>query len=140
RIDHIIENIESITNDANELVAEANQIIHKPEVNRIIRNVDHTLASVRRAIDPILADVRSATCTVDDLLDMIGRPRRDERRTPIHQVSGMSEQVSTAIADAQHIVSHIREGRGTVCAVLMDEELYDDIQEMVRDLKHNPWN
>jgi len=21
----------------------------------------------------------------------------------------------------------------------MDEEIYDDIQEMLRDLKHNPW-
>jgi phospholipid/cholesterol/gamma-HCH transport system substrate-binding protein len=21
----------------------------------------------------------------------------------------------------------------------MDEELYDDLQELVRDLKHNPW-
>jgi phospholipid/cholesterol/gamma-HCH transport system substrate-binding protein len=139
RIDHIIENIESITNDANELVAEANEIIHKPEVDRIIRNVDHTLASVRRDIDPILADVRSATGKVDDLLDMIGPQQQEEIRTTIHDVSEMTEQVSTTIADAQHIVSHIREGRGTVGAVLMDEELYDDIQEMVRDLKHNPW-
>jgi len=21
----------------------------------------------------------------------------------------------------------------------MDEEIYDDVQEMLRDLKHNPW-
>jgi len=21
----------------------------------------------------------------------------------------------------------------------MDEEIYDDLQEMIRDLKHNPW-
>jgi phospholipid/cholesterol/gamma-HCH transport system substrate-binding protein len=139
RIDHIIENIEHITDDANELVAEANQIIHKPEVDRIIRNVDHTLASVRRDIDPILADVRSATGKVDDLLDMVGPQQQEEIRTTIHEVSEMTEQVSATIADAQHIVSHIREGRGTVGAVLMDEELYDDIQEMVRDLKHNPW-
>jgi phospholipid/cholesterol/gamma-HCH transport system substrate-binding protein len=23
--------------------------------------------------------------------------------------------------------------------VVMDEQLYDDLQELVRDLKHNPW-
>ena len=22
---------------------------------------------------------------------------------------------------------------------VMDEQIYDDVQEMVRDLKHNPW-
>jgi phospholipid/cholesterol/gamma-HCH transport system substrate-binding protein len=26
-----------------------------------------------------------------------------------------------------------------VGAVVMDEALYDDIQELARDLKHNPW-
>ena len=35
--------------------------------------------------------------------------------------------------------AHVRAGRGTVGALLMDEEIYDDLQEMVRDLKHNPW-
>ncbi len=37
------------------------------------------------------------------------------------------------------IVSHIKKGEGTVGALVMDEEIYDDVQEMVRDLKHNPW-
>ena len=40
---------------------------------------------------------------------------------------------------AEEIVTHIRQGRGTVGAMLMDEEIYDDVQEMLRDLKHNPW-
>ncbi len=139
RIDHIVENIESITNEANGLVGEANEIIHRPEVDRIVRNVDHTLASVRRDIDPILADARSATAKVDDLLDMVGPQQQEEIRSTIHEVSEMTEQISSTVDDAQQIVSHIREGRGTVGAVLMDEELYDDITEMVRDLKHNPW-
>ena len=28
---------------------------------------------------------------------------------------------------------------GSVGALVMDEAIYDDLQEMVRDLKHNPW-
>ena len=24
-------------------------------------------------------------------------------------------------------------------SLVMDEAIYDDVQEMVRDLKHNPW-
>jgi phospholipid/cholesterol/gamma-HCH transport system substrate-binding protein len=139
RIDHIIENIEAITTDANELVSEANKVIHRPEINRMIRNADHTLASVRRDIDPILTDVRSATAKVDDLLDMVGPQQQEEIQSTIHEVSELTEQISATVTDAQQIVSHVREGRGTVGAVLMDEELYDDIQEMVRDLKHNPW-
>jgi phospholipid/cholesterol/gamma-HCH transport system substrate-binding protein len=42
-------------------------------------------------------------------------------------------------SDASEILSHVKRGKGTVGAVVMDEQLYDDLQELVRDLKHNPW-
>ena len=41
--------------------------------------------------------------------------------------------------DAQAIASGVRRGKGTVGALVADEQLYDDLQELVRDLKHNPW-
>ena len=44
-----------------------------------------------------------------------------------------------AMRDARVIVAHVRRGRGSVGALVMDEQLFDDLQEMARDLKHNPW-
>ena len=41
--------------------------------------------------------------------------------------------------DAETIVGQMKRGKGTVGALMMDEQLYDDLQEMVRDVKHNPW-
>lgn len=139
RIDHIIENVESITNEVNELTAGANRIVNGPQVNRIIRNVDHTLASVARDIDPILADARSIADKVDTLLDTIGPQQQQEIQRVIHNGDELVARANDITEDAGAIVTHIREGRGTVGAILMEEELYDDIQEMVRDLKHNPW-
>lgn len=139
RIDHIVENVESITNETNQLMAGANRLVNGPQVQRIVRNVDHTLASVSRDIDPILADARSITGKVDDVLDMIGPQQQQEIQTAIHDGSELVSRANRITEDAGAIVTHIREGRGTVGAILMEEELYDDIQEMVRDLKHNPW-
>jgi phospholipid/cholesterol/gamma-HCH transport system substrate-binding protein len=139
RIDHIVENVESITNEVNELTAGANRLVNGAQVQRIVRNVDHTLASVSRDIDPILADARSITNKVDDLLDMVGPQQQTEIQTAIHDGSELVTRANNITEDAGAIVTHIREGRGTVGAILMEEELYDDIQEMVRDLKHNPW-
>lgn len=139
RIDHIVENVESITNETNQLMAGANRLVNGPQVARIVRSLDHTLASVSRDIDPILADARSITGKVDDLLDMIGPQQQQEIQTAIHDGSELVSRANRITEDAGAIVTHIREGRGTVGAILMEEELYDDIQEMVRDLKHNPW-
>jgi len=41
--------------------------------------------------------------------------------------------------DAQAIVAHMKAGRGTVGQLVMDEALFDDLQELIRDLKQNPW-
>ncbi|HEU5077514.1 MAG TPA: MCE family protein, partial [Polyangiaceae bacterium] len=41
--------------------------------------------------------------------------------------------------EAQSLIAHVRRGEGTVGALVMDEAVYDDLQEMLRDLKHNPW-
>jgi phospholipid/cholesterol/gamma-HCH transport system substrate-binding protein len=49
------------------------------------------------------------------------------------------DKANTMANDAQYMVTQMRKGRGTVGALLMDEQLFDDLQEMVRDLKHNPW-
>ena len=33
----------------------------------------------------------------------------------------------------------VESGEGSIGAFLKDEELYDDLRELIRDLKHNPW-
>ena len=47
--------------------------------------------------------------------------------------------VRLAANDAKAISAHVRRGRGSVGALVMDEQLFDDLQELMRDLKHNPW-
>lgn len=131
-IDRIIENVVTISDEANELVANANKIVSGPRVSRIVRNVDETMMTVNREIDPIIKDVKSITGKVDDALDVIGPEQRD-------QVKSILKSGETIASDAEKMVAHIREGRGTVGAILMDEAMYDDIQELIRDLKHNPW-
>jgi len=41
--------------------------------------------------------------------------------------------------DVESVVARVRRGEGTVGALLIDEEVYDDLKELLRDLKHNPW-
>ena len=54
-------------------------------------------------------------------------------------VAELAARANAMTADAQQIVAHVKKGEGTVGALVMDEAVYDDVQEMVRDLKHNPW-
>jgi phospholipid/cholesterol/gamma-HCH transport system substrate-binding protein len=70
----------------------------------------------------------------------VGDAKEQERiRKALGDLAQLAERANATAADAQAIVSHIKTGKGTVGALVMDEEIYDDMQEMIRDLKHNPW-
>lgn len=131
RLDRVMENIETATTQTNELLTTANDTMNG-RVQRVLRNLDTTLARVSQDIDPIMSEVRSLTTKADDAMDTLG----PEQRQQIQEILAEAEQ---SVNDARAIVAHIRSGRGTVGAFLMDEEVYDDVQEMLRDLKHNPW-
>jgi len=131
RLDRVMENIETATSQTNELLTVANDTMNG-RVQRVLRNLDTTLARVNRDIDPLMSDVRSLATKADDAMDALG----PEQRQQIQEILAEAER---SVTDAREIVAHIRSGRGTVGAFLMDEEVYDDVQEMLRDLKHNPW-
>ena len=139
RIDRIMQNIETATDQTNDLLGNANELITGPRVQRTLRNVDGITSSLNRDIDPLLADARSIATKVDDLLDMLGQEQQEQIQRTIANVSDISDRATGITRDAEQIATHIRQGRGTVGAMLMDEEIYDDVQEMLRDLKHNPW-
>ena len=74
------------------------------------------------------------------MAEALASPDQLERYKKItRDVSDTTGHAKIAAADAQAVVSHIKRGRGTVGALVMDEAVYDDLQEMLRDLKHNPW-
>jgi phospholipid/cholesterol/gamma-HCH transport system substrate-binding protein len=140
RVERIITNLETTTAEAARLVTGARaQYVDGEEVRRIVRNLDRALSTVAREIDPLLSDARSALRRVDETMATIGPEERERIRRTIENAERLSAQARATVGDAQAIVAHVRRGEGTVGAMLMDEELYDDVQEMIRDLKHNPW-
>ena len=139
RLDNILANVERATEQTNEVLDGANGLVNGARLQRTMRNLDSTLASVARDIDPILRDVRSMAENGSGAVEAFGPQQQEEIRTAINEASELAETANATIADARGIVGHIREGRGTVGGLVMDEEIYDDIQEMLRDLKHNPW-
>ena len=139
RVDRIIAHVETASEEAAGLMTSAHSTIDGPRVQRVIDNLDRTLALVAAELEPILTDARAATSQINTTLATVGpRERADIQRT-IHNAADLAERANATLGDAQEVVAHMRAGRGSVGALMMDEELYDDLQEMVRDIKHNPW-
>jgi phospholipid/cholesterol/gamma-HCH transport system substrate-binding protein len=88
----------------------------------------------------MLKDAREALANLNRLSATVGDPQEQEKiRKTLTDIAQLAERANATASDAEAIVNHIKSGKGTVGALVMDEEIYDDMQEMVRDLKHNPW-
>jgi phospholipid/cholesterol/gamma-HCH transport system substrate-binding protein len=137
QINAIINNLVAVTDNGNKLlVSVKDNYVEGPQAKRIMSNLDRTLTATSQNTAPLLQDARGV---INDARDVLGPEQRQKIKSAISDAQALASSANTTLADAKQIVGHMKRGEGTVGALLMDEEIYDDVQEMLRDLKHNPW-
>lgn len=141
RINRIVINLEALSAEANTLTSHARtNYVDNPKIARTIDNIDKLSADLQRDSGPMIKDAREAVANLNRASKVIGGEEEQAKlKKTIDEVAQLAARANATAADAQSIVSHIKKGNGTVGALVMDEAIYDDVQEMVRDLKHNPW-
>ena len=141
RINRIVENLEALSVEANTLTSHARtNYVDNPKIARTIDNIDKLTTELQRDSGPMIKDAREAVANLNRASKVIGGEEEHAKlKKTIDDVAQLAARANATTADAQSIVQHIKKGNGTVGALVMDEAIYDDVQEMVRDLKHNPW-
>jgi phospholipid/cholesterol/gamma-HCH transport system substrate-binding protein len=141
RINRTIQNVEALSVEANQLTKDARvQYVDNPKIKRTIDNVDRLAADVQRDSGPLLKDAKESLANLNRVSATVGTPEESAKlKKMLEDIAQLAVRANATAADAQSIVQHIKTGKGTVGALVMDEAVYDDVQEMVRDLKHNPW-
>jgi phospholipid/cholesterol/gamma-HCH transport system substrate-binding protein len=140
-LDTIAENVEKITVDADDLVRGAKgKFVENPQIDRILASAEQVSGDAARDLPPILADGKVAIAGARRVAETVGDPKEQAKiKQALDDVAVVASRAKTMTGDASEILAHVKRGKGTVGAVVMDEQLYDDLQELVRDLKHNPW-
>jgi phospholipid/cholesterol/gamma-HCH transport system substrate-binding protein len=141
RIERIIANVEETTVETKQLVHDARvNYVDSPKLLETVDNIDKLTGDIKRDSEPMLKDAREALANLNRVSATVGDPAQQEKiRKVLTDVEQLAERANAAAGDAQAIVTHIKKGHGTIGGFVMDEEIYDDVQEMIRDLKHNPW-
>jgi phospholipid/cholesterol/gamma-HCH transport system substrate-binding protein len=102
-------------------------------------NIEALTALVRREAAPLLARAMKALDGVDALTAVVGPGERDKLKRALDELVALAAKVDRVASDAQSLVADVRRGKGTAGALLVDPQVYDDLKELVRDLKRNPW-
>lgn len=113
--------------------------VDNPRIERTLRNLDSTTTLLAQHDDELLNDFNRTLDLANETLETIGPEQREQIREAITDLSEIADDANSTMSDVEAVVARVRRGEGTVGALLMDEEVYDDLKELLRDLKHNPW-
>ena len=144
KLDGIVSNVETLSKDARETVTAARErYVDGPQVTRIMNNVERVTDALPPLIEDSRAVAQDAKAVAKDAKTLSAALAADDQIARYRRITGdMQDTMAMAkltATEAQSLLAHMRRGEGTVGALVMDEAIYDDLQEMLRDLKHNPW-
>ena len=141
KLDHIVSNAETLSTTAVEtLKAARERYVDGPQIKHILDNVQHGSEIAAHDLGPLVSDGRELVGDVKKITRVFASEQELARVEGMTRDLGdAAKSAKSAAADAQTLVSRVKQGHGTAGALLRDEALYDDLSELVRDLKHNPW-
>ncbi len=141
RLDTIVANVETLSVQSNELLTAARrQYVDNPRIHNIIQNLETSSVAVRKELPPLLSESRALVGDVNHVADVLGSEEQLQRYTELTvDARDLAKNANHAAKGANLVLEDIRAGKGNLGAFLADEAVYDDLQELLRDLKHNPW-
>jgi phospholipid/cholesterol/gamma-HCH transport system substrate-binding protein len=149
KLDKVADNVVKMSEEGVSLVQGAKaKYVENPQIDRVLQNAETISASgaksvpalLEKDVPAILGKTRQTVEGIDKLVQVFTSPEELARMKAIlANVETTTQSAKVAAADAEVIASHVRKGKGSVGALVMDEQLFDDLQELARDLKHNPW-
>ncbi len=134
-VEVLTEKLERISGDIETIAAGLSEVIGNPEtregVGEIVQNVRHLTGNLdqlandyRREVDALLAGVARVTEGMGDLLQRTG----DAVEGELAGVHEATERLNATLASLQEIVDGVREGRGTLGALVVDDEPIRQVQ------------
>ena len=141
KLDRIVDNVDKLSTEAEGTMKAARErYIDGPQVTRIFNDVERSSKVLAENLPPIVEDGRKV---LSDTKKITGKISTDEQLARLdsmtRDLADASGRAKGLAQDAEGLMKHVKEGKGTVGALVMDEAVYDDLQELIRDLKHNPW-
>jgi phospholipid/cholesterol/gamma-HCH transport system substrate-binding protein len=139
-IGRLLGNVDALSKQAADLLASIKSGVgDASELRKTLGNIEGISASIKRDIDPLIAKAKKALDGVDRVTSVVGPGEREKLQKALDQLVVVGDKAEKMTSDAQSLVADIKKGKGTAGALLVDPQIYDDLKELVRDLKRNPW-
>ncbi|HMY58543.1 MAG TPA: MlaD family protein [Pseudomonadota bacterium] len=136
----LLTDLDRLTAETAELVAKLDKGVGTgEELHKTLANIESISTELKTELAPLLQKTKRALDGVGDVAQLLGPEEKKKLQRSLDDLLVLSGKVSQVAGDAQSLLSDVRRGKGTVGALIVDQQIYDDLKELTRDLKRNPW-
>lgn len=130
------EHLESAAARADRLLATLSDAIGDgADVRATLANARRATDALARTLGPIAGPLRETLAEVRQLIGSL-QGVGGELQAGLDEAMG---RVAVLATSAEQLLARIHDGRGTVGALLADQEIYDDLREFLKEIKRHPW-
>jgi phospholipid/cholesterol/gamma-HCH transport system substrate-binding protein len=106
----------------------------------LVEQTRDAVGVVQREVPPVAARSSQALATLQALGDKANRAMDANALDGImHDTKAAAQHLEQLSADAERVMKGVRRGEGTLGGFVQDPQLYDDVKELLRDVKQHPW-
>ncbi len=153
-VDSTLQNLEITTNEAASFLAALNAAIGEDgqRLDGIVSDAETTVRNARgissrlsgqiNQLDPILGDVAEVASDAREITDSTRRLLVDNEGrivASIENVETATENFQLLSDDAVTLMTNVSDGEGTIGALLVEREMYEDLKDILRSIKQQPW-
>ncbi len=142
RLPVLLERMASAIDDLAALSAAARGQLEGGDLAVAISHGRASAAELRRELPEILAALRRASDNLDSagsVLAGIDEKDLEKVRETLARYEAAAMSLEGLARDAQGLLERLERGEGTLGALIQDDQVYEDLTELLRDLKANPW-
>ena len=136
----LMKDVDKLTVEATGLVLSVRRGVGDAQtLSNTLANVEALSKTVRSEIDPIVAKTKKALDGVTAAVGMVGPEEKKKVDAALDDLVKIGDRVDKITGELAGLVGDVRKGKGTAGALLVQPQIYDDLKELSRDLKRNPW-
>ena len=129
-----------LAGEASDVLAKVDEGIGDPKViGKTVRDADALLVSANHSVSTLTPPARELLVDAKRATSIITEQRMDRALEVADKAVAVAGKAGGLIDNVNGMVTDLRKGKGTAGALLVREEVYADLREMIRDLKRNPW-
>jgi len=137
QISRLLADVDGLTREASQLLASIHSGVGDGgKLRATLGNVEELTATLKRDLTPLIAKARAALDGIGEATAGVDKKKVQQALDELISLSAKADRIA---GDAEVLVHDVRRGKGTAGALLVENQVYDDLKEMVRDLKRNPW-